>query len=85
MARGRLALTAAAEGAKGWCPFCWWMAIVVDHSSRLVVGFAIFKRRPTSFQLNSFLGMAIRRSGAKLKYIITDKGKAFFCQPSYQR
>ena len=62
-------------------PFCWWMAIVVDHASRLVVGFAVFKRRPTSFQVYSFLGMAIRRSGSKPKYIIADKGKEFFCRP----
>ncbi len=42
-------------------PFCWWMAIVVDHASRLVVGFAVFKRRPSSFQVYSFLGTAIRK------------------------
>ena len=57
------------------------MAIVVDHASRLVVGVAVFKRRPTSFQVYSFLGTAIRRSGSRPKYIIADKGKEFFCQP----
>jgi hypothetical protein len=51
------------------------MAIVVDHASRLVVGVAVFKRRPTSFQVYSFLGTAIRRSGSRPKYIIADKGK----------
>ena len=62
-------------------PFCWWMAIVVDHASRLVVGFAVFKRRPTSFEVCSFLGTASRRSGSRPKYIIADKGKEFFCKP----
>ncbi len=62
-------------------PFCWWMAIVVDHASRLVVGGAIFKRRPTSFQVYSFLGTVIRRSGSRPKYIIADKGKEFYCMP----
>ena len=62
-------------------PFSWWIAIVVDHASRLVVGFAVFKRRPTSFQVYSFLGTAIRRTGSKPKYIIADKGKEFFCPP----
>jgi transposase InsO family protein len=62
-------------------PFCWWMAIVVDHASRLVVGVAIFKRRPTSFQVYSFLGTVIRRSGSRPKYIIADKGKEFHSMP----
>jgi putative transposase len=61
-------------------PFCWWVAVVVDHASRLVVGVAIFKRRPTSLEVYSFLGMAIRRGGSKPKYIIADKGKEFFCK-----
>ena len=52
----------------------------MDHASRLVVGFAVFERRPTSFQVYSFLGMAMRRSGSKPRYIIADKGKEFFCQ-----
>jgi transposase InsO family protein len=62
-------------------PFCWWVAVVVDHASRLVVGVAIFKRRPTSFEVYSFLGTAIRRSGSKPKYIIADKGKEFHSMP----
>ncbi len=62
-------------------PFAWWIAVVVDHSSRLVVGFAVFKRRPTSFEVYSFLNTAIRRSGPKPRYIIADKGKEFFCEP----
>ena len=61
-------------------PFAWWVAVAVDHTSRLVVGFAVFDRRPTSFQVYSFLGMAMRRSGSKPKSIIADKGKEFFCQ-----
>ncbi len=62
-------------------PFAWWIAVVVDHSSRLVVGFAVFKRRPISFQVYSFLGMAILRTGSKPRHIIADKGKEFFCGP----
>ena len=29
-------------------PFCWWVAVVVDHFPRRVMGFAIFQGRPTS-------------------------------------
>ena len=57
------------------------MAIVLDHASRLTVGFAVFKRRPTSFQVYAFLDAATSRSGSKPKYIIADKGKEFFCAP----
>lgn len=60
-------------------PFCWWVAVVLDHASRLLVGFALFKRRPTSSQVCAFLGRAIKAAGAKPKYIIADKGKEFFC------
>ena len=61
-------------------PFCWWMAIAVDHASRLVVGFALFRERPTALEVCAFLNRAIQKTGAKPKYIIVDKGKQFFCE-----
>ena len=64
--------------AQRW-PFCWWVAVAVDHASRLVVGFALFAGRPTSKQVCAFLDRAIKKTGAKPKYIISDKGKQFFC------
>ena len=62
-------------------PFCWWTVIAVDHVSRLVVGFAVFARRPTSSEVCAFLNRAIAAARAKPKHIITDKGKEFFCDP----
>jgi len=62
-------------------PFCWWAAVAVDHASRQFVGFALFKKRPTAVQVCSFLGRAIRQARSTPKYIITDKGKEFFCWP----
>ncbi len=58
-------------------PFAWWIAVAVDHASRLVVGFAVFSQRPTSIQVYSFLGRAIGRIGSKPGIIITDQGKEF--------
>jgi hypothetical protein len=29
-------------------PFAWWVAFVLDHASRAVVGFAVYKTRPDS-------------------------------------
>ncbi len=60
-------------------PFCWWVAVAIDHVSRLVVGFAVFPRCPSSFQVCSFLGRTISKAKTP-KYIITDKGKQFFCR-----
>jgi putative transposase len=60
-------------------PFCWWIAIVVDHFSRAVVGFAVFLGRPTSAEIQWSLGRAVRRVGSPPKYIISDPGRQFRC------
>ena len=58
-------------------PFCWWVACVVDHYSRTVLGFAVFKKPPTSAAVRSFLGRAIGKSKACPKYIVCDQGSQF--------
>jgi transposase InsO family protein len=60
-------------------PFCWWVGVVVDQFSRAVVGFAIFRDHPTSGDIQSFLDRAIRNVNCSPKYIITDKGRQFWC------
>ena len=42
------------------------------------MGFAVFKKQPTSIDIRAFLGRAIARSKAKPKYIICDKGVQFW-------
>jgi putative transposase len=59
-------------------PFCWWVAVVVDHFSRLVVGFAVFPKDPTSIDIRSFLGRVFHNAGQAPKYIISDKHRIFF-------
>jgi putative transposase len=61
-------------------PFCWWVAIVLDHFSRKVVGFAVFKSQPTSMEVRSFLGRAISRSRAAPRHLISDRGSQFDCE-----
>ncbi|NLY01776.1 MAG: hypothetical protein GXY83_37300 [Rhodopirellula sp.] len=29
-------------------PFCWWVAVVVDHFSRRAVGYTVFSKQPDS-------------------------------------
>lgn len=59
-------------------PFCWWVAVIIDHFSRLVVGFAVFPKDPTSVEIRRFLGRAISSAGRAPKYIISDKHRIFF-------
>ena len=60
-------------------PFCWWLAVAVDHFSRRVMGVAIFRKQPDCQQVISFLAKTIR-AAAKPKYIICDKGTQFWCK-----
>ena len=57
-------------------PFCWWVALVIDHFSRRAMGVAVFKKQPTSVQIRSFLGRLYTK--AKPRYILCDKGSQFW-------
>lgn len=60
-------------------PFCWWIAVAIDHYSRRVMGFARFERRPNSEAVRAFLGRTIRANQSTPKCIISDKGPQFWC------
>jgi putative transposase len=60
-------------------PFCWWVAIVLDHYSRRVMGFAVFSNIPSSEDIQAFLDRTIKASGASPKHLISDKGGQFWC------
>jgi transposase InsO family protein len=53
-------------------PFCWWVAVVIDHYSRRAMGFAICRNNPTSVSIQSFLESAIVNARAAPKYVISD-------------
>jgi hypothetical protein len=61
-------------------PFCWWVFVIVDHFSRKGVGFAIFKKQPTSEEITAVLDKAVQRNGRAPKYTVTDKGCQFHCK-----
>jgi transposase InsO family protein len=65
-------------------PFCWWVAVAVDQMSRILVGFSVFSETPSSNQIQRFLARAIQTSKSSPKYVITDKGKQFWCR-SFKR
>jgi len=58
-------------------PFCWWVAVVIDHFSRRAMGVTVFNKQPTAVQVRTFLGRLYAK--AKPKYIICDKGPQFWC------
>ena len=60
-------------------PFCWWLAVVIDHFSRRVIGFAVFSKRPHSLAVRTFIGKTAARIHATPKYLICDKDSIFWC------
>ncbi len=58
-------------------PFSWWVACAVDHYSRLALGFAVFKKQPSSAAVRAFLGRTIRKVEACPKFIICYQGPQF--------
>jgi transposase InsO family protein len=60
-------------------PFCWWLAVVVDHFSRRALGCTLLTRQPTSKGVCQFLGTVIARVGAAPKHLVTDSGTQYTC------
>ena len=44
-------------------PFCWWVAVAVDHYSRRIMGVAVFESLPSSQEVRAFLGRAAHSAG----------------------
>jgi putative transposase len=61
-------------------PFCYWVAVALDHFSRCAVGFHVFLRPPTSEQVRAFLGRAIHAIGQAPRHMISDRGSQFDCR-----
>lgn len=60
-------------------PFCWWVAVALDHYSRRVMACGVFKQPPTSADVQRFLSRATSKAGQTPKYVICDKGCQFWC------
>jgi len=65
-------------------PWCWWVTVVLDHYSRRVMGFALFRKAPTSVEVRSCLGRAIGAAGTSPRYLVSDKGSQFFPTAGYK-
>ena len=58
-------------------PFCYWVAVVIDHCSRRVMGVTAFKSQPTCEAVCGFLGRTIGKAGKPPRYIVCDRGRQF--------
>jgi transposase InsO family protein len=61
-------------------PFCYWVAVVMDHYSRRIQGMQCFDKQPTSREVREFLSGTIRCIGCKPRYLVVDKGVQFWCR-----
>jgi hypothetical protein len=65
-------------------PWCWWVVVILDHYSRRVMGFALFRKAPTSVEVRSCLGRAIGATRTVPRYLVSDKGSQFFPTADYK-
>lgn len=61
-------------------PFCWWLAVVIDHYSRRTMGVAVYPKHPTSYAVRAFAGRAMADAHATPDHLICDKGRVFWCK-----
>ena len=61
-------------------PFCWWVGVAIDHFSRRVMGFAVFRGEPSSAAVRKFLEGVFRKAGHQPQHLITDQGTQFFAK-----
>jgi hypothetical protein len=53
------------------------MGVAVDHQSRRVMGFALFRRQPTAKAVRGFLEKVIQITGRRPQHLVTDHGRQF--------
>ena len=64
-------------------PFCWWLAVAIDHYSRRVMGFAVYRALPSSVSIQRFLEVAFRDAGEIPRHLISDQGSGYDVTDSY--
>jgi putative transposase len=58
-------------------PFCWWVGVAIDHCSRRVMGFAVYRGQPASGAARRFLERLFRDGGHQPHDLVTDQGRQF--------
>jgi len=58
-------------------PFCFWLGVVLDHCSRSVVAWQLFRKQPTGEEVVALFETGRKRAGATPKHVISDQGPQF--------
>ena len=58
-------------------PFCWWVGVVIDHCSRRVMGFAVYRGQPSSRAVRGFLQRIFADLGHQPRDLVSDQGRQF--------
>jgi len=58
-------------------PFCWWVAIAIDHCSRRAMAFEVFRSQPTSVAVRRFLMRVFRETGRQPRDLVTHQDWQF--------
>jgi hypothetical protein len=64
-------------------PFCWWLAVAVDHFSRRAMGFTVFEQQPTSAAVGTLLGRTTSTAPSCPRHLITDHARQFTPEPRW--
>ena len=60
-------------------PFCWWVAVAVDHYSRRVMGASMFPKKPDSRSVRRSLESVIGYASSPPQHFVCDKDRVFWC------
>jgi len=58
-------------------PFCWWVGVAIDHCSRCLMGFAVYRGQPSSRAVRGFLERLFKEAGQQPRYLVSDQGMQF--------
>jgi transposase InsO family protein len=58
-------------------PFAWWVVGIIDHFSRVVIGFAVFRSPPSAEEISAVLDRAVANVGKAPRYMVSDQGAQF--------
>jgi putative transposase len=58
-------------------PFCWWVGVVIDHCSRRVMGFAVYRGQPSAHTVRGFLQRLFGEAGNRPRHVVSDQGRQF--------
>jgi len=61
-------------------PFCWWVGLVIDHCSRRVMGYAVYRGQPSAKALRRFLERLFAEVGRQPRDLVSDQGRQFIAK-----